>query len=102
MELGADVVGFDLAEPRVGVKEFHRLDLSDPASIDAVAAAVGGPVHALFNIAGISSGPAPPPKVGGVNFLGTRRPTEALLPMMGAGRPPPRRAPRAPPRAGST
>jgi NAD(P)-dependent dehydrogenase (short-subunit alcohol dehydrogenase family) len=85
IELGADVVGLDIAEPTVGVKEFHRLDLSDPASIDAVAAAVGGPVHALFNIAGISSGAAPALKVVEVNFLGTRRLTEALLPMMEAG-----------------
>jgi NAD(P)-dependent dehydrogenase (short-subunit alcohol dehydrogenase family) len=31
IELGADVVGLDIAEPSVGVKEFHHLDLSDPA-----------------------------------------------------------------------
>jgi NAD(P)-dependent dehydrogenase (short-subunit alcohol dehydrogenase family) len=85
MDLGAHVVGLDIAEPTVGVKEFHRLDLSDPDSIDTVAAAIGGPVHALFNIAGISSGAAPPLKVVEVNFLGTRRLTEALLPFMEAG-----------------
>src|SRR6266508_2675823 len=85
IELGATVVGLDIAEPTVGVKEFHRLDLSDPGSIDAVAAAVGGPVDALFNIAGISSGAAPPLKVAEVNILGTRRLTEALLPIMEAG-----------------
>src|SRR5258705_543947 len=85
IELGADVVGLDIAEPTVGVKEFHRLDLSDPASIDAVAAAVGGPVHALFNIAGISSGAAPALKVVEANFLGPRRLTQAPLPVMEAG-----------------
>ena len=85
IDLGATVVGLDIAEPTVAVKEFHRLDLSDPTSIDAVAAAVGGPVHALFNIAGISSGAAPPLKVVEVNFLGTRRLTEALLPIMEPG-----------------
>lgn len=85
IELGANVVGLDIAEPSVGVKEFHRLDLSDPASIDATAAAIRGPIHALFNIAGISSGAAPPLKVAEVNFLGTRRLTEALLPTMEAG-----------------
>ena len=85
IELGASVVGLDIAEPTVGVKEFHRLDLSDPDSVDAVAAAVGGPVHALFNIAGISSGAAPALKVVEVNFLGTRRLTEAVLPAMEAG-----------------
>jgi len=46
---------------------------------------VVGPVHALFNIAGISSGAAPALKVVEVNFLGTRRLTEALLPVMEAG-----------------
>jgi NAD(P)-dependent dehydrogenase (short-subunit alcohol dehydrogenase family) len=85
IDLGAHVVGLDIAEPTVGVKEFHRIDLSDPASIDAVAAAIGGPVHALFNIAGISSGAADPLKVAQVNFLGTRRLTDALLPGMEAG-----------------
>src|SRR5256714_3259540 len=85
LELGADVVGLDIAEPTVGVKEFHRLDLSDPAAVDSVAAAVSGPVHCLFNIAGISSGAAPPLKVAEVNILGTRRLTEALLPFMEPG-----------------
>ena len=85
IDLGAHVVGLDIAEPTVAVKEFRRLDLSDPASVDAVAAAVGGPVHALFNIAGISSGAAPPLKVAEVNILGPRRLTEALLPTMEAG-----------------
>jgi len=85
IELGAHVVGLDIAEPTVGVKEFHRLDLSDPASVDSVAATIGGPIHALFNIAGISSGAAPPLKVMEVNFLGTRRLTEALLPFLDAG-----------------
>jgi NAD(P)-dependent dehydrogenase (short-subunit alcohol dehydrogenase family) len=84
-DLGAHVVGLDIAEPTVGVKEFHRLDLSDPTSIDDVVAAIGSPVHALFNIAGISSGAAPPLKVAEVNILGTRRLTEALLPIMESG-----------------
>jgi len=85
INLGAQVVGLDIAEPTVEVKEFHRLDLSDPASVDAVAAAIGGPVHCLFNIAGISSGAAPPLKVAEVNILGTRRLTEALLSSMEPG-----------------
>jgi NAD(P)-dependent dehydrogenase (short-subunit alcohol dehydrogenase family) len=85
IDLGATVIGLDIAEPTVAVKEFLRIDLSDPASIDNVAGALGGPVDALFNIAGISSGAAPPLKVAEVNILGTRRLTEALLPRMEAG-----------------
>src|SRR2546423_3508492 len=84
IELGAHVVGLDIAEPTVGVKEFHRLDLSDPASVDSVAATIRGPIHALFNIAGISSGAPPPLKGMEVNFLGTRRLTEAPLPLLDA------------------
>jgi NAD(P)-dependent dehydrogenase (short-subunit alcohol dehydrogenase family) len=85
IDLGAHVVGLDLHEPSVGVKEFHTLDLSDPASVDAAVAAIGGPVHALFNVAGISSGAGNPLKVMAVNFLGTRALTEGLLPFMEAG-----------------
>jgi NAD(P)-dependent dehydrogenase (short-subunit alcohol dehydrogenase family) len=85
IDLGATVVGLDIAEPTVEVNEFHRIDLADPESIERVAAAVGGPVHALFNIAGISSGAAAPVRVVEVNFLGTRHLTEALLPVMDAG-----------------
>ncbi len=55
-ELGAEVVGLDLKRPALQLKEFHEIDLSDPASIDRAVAAIGGPVDALFNIAGVSSG----------------------------------------------
>ena len=71
VDLGAHVVGLDLREPSVPVKEFCAVDLSDPASIDAAVSAIGGPVHGLFNVAGISPGRAPL-KVIAVNFLGTR------------------------------
>ncbi len=84
-ELGAEVVGLDLKEPTVAVKEFHSLNLADPDSVAAVAAALDGPVHALFNVAGISSGAADPVKVIEVNFLGTRLLTESLLPRLGPG-----------------
>ena len=72
--LGADVVGLDVAD--------GSLDLREPAAIDAsVAALAGGPVYALVNCAGV------PQTAGGlnvlrVNFLGTRHLTEALLPQI--------------------
>lgn len=84
-ELGAEVIGLDLKEPTVAVKEFHSLNLGDPASIEAVGAAIGGPINALFNVAGISSGAADPVKVVEVNFLGTRLLTETLLPRLQPG-----------------
>lgn len=84
-ELGADVVGLDKRRPAFEINEFHELDLADPASIDRAVASVDGPVDALFNVAGVSSGIGDPPLVVTINFLGTRRLTEALIPKMVAG-----------------
>jgi NAD(P)-dependent dehydrogenase (short-subunit alcohol dehydrogenase family) len=84
-DLGADVVGLDVRPPIFGLNDFHELDLSDPASIDAAVAAVGGRVDCLFNVAGVSSGIRDPLRVVTINFLGTRRLTEALIPAMPPG-----------------
>src|SRR5512141_840487 len=66
-ELGAEVVGLDLQRPALQLKEFHVLDLSDPDSIDSAVAAIDGPVDALFNIAGVSSGIGDPLNVVTIN-----------------------------------
>lgn len=84
-ELGAEVVGLDLRRPALQLKEFHEIDLSDPASIDQAVAALGGQVDALFNVAGVSSGIGDPLRVVTINFLGTRHFTESLIPSMPAG-----------------
>nr|WP_120313742.1 coniferyl-alcohol dehydrogenase [Mycobacterium alsense] len=84
-ELGADVVGLDRLRPPFEINEFHELDLADPVSIDRAVASVDGPVDALFNVAGVSSGIGDPPLVVTINFLGTRQLTEALIPKMVAG-----------------
>jgi NAD(P)-dependent dehydrogenase (short-subunit alcohol dehydrogenase family) len=84
-ELGAEVVGLDLKRPAVQLHEFHEIDLSDPATIDRAVAAIDGPVDALFNIAGVSSGIGNPLLVVTINFLGTRHFTEALIPSMPPG-----------------
>lgn len=83
-ELGAEVVGLDTQLPTVAVNAFHTVDLSSPESIDAATAAVG-PVDALFNVAGVSSGIGNPLLVVKINFLGMRQLTEALVPTMPAG-----------------
>jgi NAD(P)-dependent dehydrogenase (short-subunit alcohol dehydrogenase family) len=83
--LGAEVVGLDVRRPEFELDEFHSVDLSDPASIDAGVAAVGGRVDALFNVAGVSSGIGDPLLVVKINFLGTRHLTEALVPRMSPG-----------------
>ena len=84
-ELGAHVIGLDRCRPALGLRDFHEMDLSDPASIDEAAAAIAGPVDALFNVAGVSSGIGDPLLVVTVNFLGLRHLTEALIPRMPAG-----------------
>ena len=70
--LGADVVGLDIAD--------GSLDLRDPDAIDAAVAALGGvPVYALVNCAGV------PQTAGGlnvlrVNFLGYALPDRIAAP----------------------
>lgn len=83
IELGAEVVGLDLRPPAAGVAEFVPLDLADSDSIAAAAEACGA-VDALFNVAGVS-GSLDPALVVGINFVGTRELTEALIPRMRPG-----------------
>jgi len=83
-ELGAQVIGLDRS-PALGVNDFRQVDLSDRASIDRAAASIEGPVDALFNLAGVSSGIGDPLLVVTINFLGLRHLTEALIPRMPAG-----------------
>ncbi|CAN5310441.1 coniferyl-alcohol dehydrogenase [soil metagenome] len=83
--LGAEVIGLDIRQPAAHISAFVSLDLSDPLSVDQAAAMITGPVDALFNVAGVSSGIGDPQRVVRINFLGTRRFTEALLPLMPAG-----------------
>jgi NAD(P)-dependent dehydrogenase (short-subunit alcohol dehydrogenase family) len=83
-ELGAEVIGLDVRPPSVQVSEFVPLDLSDEGSVARAAASIGQ-LDALFNIAGVSSGIGDPLRVVTINFLGTRRFTEALVPMMAPG-----------------
>jgi NAD(P)-dependent dehydrogenase (short-subunit alcohol dehydrogenase family) len=84
-ELGAEVIGLDIREPDFDIGEFIALDLFDPERIDTATASIGGPVDALFNVAGVSSGIGDPLRVVTINFLGTRRFTEALVPSMPPG-----------------
>jgi NAD(P)-dependent dehydrogenase (short-subunit alcohol dehydrogenase family) len=84
-ELGGEVVGLDVRRPALQLKEFHDIDLADAASIDRAVAEINGPVDALFNIAGVSSGIGDPLRVVTINFLGTRQFTEAVMAMMPPG-----------------
>jgi NAD(P)-dependent dehydrogenase (short-subunit alcohol dehydrogenase family) len=81
---GAHVIGLDRQSSSVPVTEFHHVDLADSEVIAEVVAAIADPVDALFNVAGIS-GTVDPGLVVGINFVGTRELTEALIPRMRAG-----------------
>ncbi len=83
-ELGGEVFALDVNEPTVPVAKFLATDLSDPAAVRAAVDAVGGPVHALFNCAGLPN-TFPPQKVMAVNFLGHRHLTELAVPLMPPG-----------------
>lgn len=80
--MGARIVAIDLAEPQLTC-DWHRADLSDPASIEALT--LTGGFDALVNAAGL------PPRIGAeeavlaVNYHGLVRLTEAVLPLMPSG-----------------
>lgn len=86
IEQGAEVHGLDFKDSALPLASFNKIDLRDPASLEAAAAAIGGKVDALFNCAGLPGGGAfPPLDTFKVNFAGTRHLTDCLLPLMGPG-----------------
>jgi NAD(P)-dependent dehydrogenase (short-subunit alcohol dehydrogenase family) len=86
LDQGAEVHGLDFKDCALPLASFTRIDLRDPASLEAAAAKIGGKVDALFNCAGLPGGGAfPPLDTFKVNFAGTRHLTDCLLPLMGEG-----------------
>lgn len=84
LELGAEVHGLDFKESALDLASFTQVDLRDPATIDAAVAGIGGKVDALFNCAGLPQ-TSPALDVMKVNYAGTRRVTEQVLPLMSEG-----------------
>ena len=84
-ELGAETFGLDVNAVDKTQATFIRTDLGDKASIDAAVRQIGGPVHALFNIAGLPGRPGTETQTMTVNFVGHRYLTESLLPVMARG-----------------
>jgi NAD(P)-dependent dehydrogenase (short-subunit alcohol dehydrogenase family) len=86
LDLGAEVHGLDFKDSSLPLASFNRIDLRDPATIEAGVAAIGGRIHGLFNCAGLAGGGAfPPMDTFKVNFIGTRHLTDCVLPLMGQG-----------------
>jgi len=84
LELGAEVHGLDYKQSTLELASFTQVDLRDPQAIDAAVAGIGGKVDALFNCAGLPQ-TSPAMDVMKVNYAGTRRVTEQVLPLMSAG-----------------
>ncbi|TAL04310.1 MAG: SDR family oxidoreductase [Rhodospirillaceae bacterium] len=84
LTLGAEVHGLDYKECKLKLASFTHVDLRDPASIDAAVGKIGGKVDALFNCAGLPQ-TFPPVEVMKVNYIGARRMTERVVPLMSAG-----------------
>ena len=84
LEQGAEVHGLDYKPTALKLASFNQVDLRDPAAIDAAVGKIGGKVDALFNCAGLPQ-TAPALDVMKVNYAGTRRVTERVLPLMQAG-----------------
>jgi NAD(P)-dependent dehydrogenase (short-subunit alcohol dehydrogenase family) len=84
LTLGAEVHGLDYKESKLSLASFTQVDLRDPTAIDAAAKKIGGKVDALFNCAGLPQ-TSPPLDVMKVNYAGTRRLTEQVLPLMSTG-----------------
>jgi NAD(P)-dependent dehydrogenase (short-subunit alcohol dehydrogenase family) len=74
----------DYKETTLKLASFTPVDLRDPAAIDAAITGIGGKVDALFNCAGLPQ-TAPALDVMKVNYAGTRRVTEQVLPLMSEG-----------------
>lgn len=74
----ADVTVLDVKAPTGPHTTFLATDLGDEAAVRAAVEAISGPVHALFNNAGVAD-TQPPPTVFAVNFLALRTLSEGLL-----------------------
>lgn len=83
-ELGAEVVGLDRNRARVPLAQAVTVDLRDAGSIADAAEAIGRPVDALFNCAGLPQ-TEPGLDVLLAGFIGPRELTERLLPSMPPG-----------------
>src|SRR3954447_10626343 len=71
-DLGADIIALDVAAMEDGAWTFVHADLGNRESIDTAVAAVGEPVHALFNVAGVAGGRGKEKVTMMVNFFGLR------------------------------
>jgi NAD(P)-dependent dehydrogenase (short-subunit alcohol dehydrogenase family) len=84
IDLGAEVIGLSRRHPNLDLAAYVPLDLSDPKSIEAAVAAIGGHVDSLFNVAAAVP-MIDPLEILKINFLGTRLFTEGVIKLMSSG-----------------
>lgn len=82
--LGAEVIGVDIAEPRATNFDFVRGDLSSMQGIKALVARLPRRIDALCNVAGLSGKVGATPTLS-VNFFGSRALSEQLAPRINHG-----------------
>jgi NAD(P)-dependent dehydrogenase (short-subunit alcohol dehydrogenase family) len=85
IELGAEVHVFDVKEPSSKAASYRSVDLRDPGAIEAAVAELGGPLHALFNCAGLPGPPFSGLDTMLVNFIAARHLTGLAAKHMGPG-----------------
>ena len=83
--LGAEVHVLDLKPPPLQVAGYHAVDLRDPEAIAGAVELIGGPVHALFNCAGLPGGRFSDLDTMTVNFAAMRHLTDLVVEHMGEG-----------------
>jgi NAD(P)-dependent dehydrogenase (short-subunit alcohol dehydrogenase family) len=83
--LGAEIHVLDLKEPPIDVKSYQSVDLKDPDAAAAAIEKIGGPIHALFNAAGLPGPPFSDLDTMLVNFVGMRHLAELCADLMTEG-----------------
>ncbi|MDF1778990.1 MAG: coniferyl-alcohol dehydrogenase [Rhizobiaceae bacterium] len=83
--LGADIVAFDIVEPRVNIDQWVKVDLSDPTSILEAEQQVSGSFDALINNAGLPPRKGLEEKVLAVNYFGLVNFTNLMIPKLTQG-----------------
>ncbi|MEP1209017.1 MAG: coniferyl-alcohol dehydrogenase [Rhizobiaceae bacterium] len=76
---GAEIVGFDIAEPRENVDQWVPVNMADPSSIAAAVDQAEGSFDALLNIAGLPPRDGMAQTILQVNYFGLVAFTDALL-----------------------
>lgn len=84
-DLGARVIALDIRPTELPVARSLEVDLRDPAAIDEVAAAIGGPIDALFSCAGLPGPPFSELDTVLVNWVGARHLAQQLVPKLQPG-----------------